>query len=145
MPTAAKLVASICLAALAFIVSQQVMAVMPDSTAFGNFLPLNIVLGVLVGWLWLGRQVGEGVSSAISYGLTSAAVLTAVALFLQSANEMMRLAMRNRYDGPFEAVAAIFVEGLNFAQYLTSEIVVTLAIGGAVSGILADWAARRWS
>lgn len=145
MPTAAKLVAAICLAIVAVMASLEVMKAMPPTTAFGYFLPLNVVLALAVGWIWLGPNVGDGPSSGISYGLTSAAVLTFVALFLQAFNEMIRLAMRNRFDGPFEAFAAIFVEGLSFAQYFNMPIILVLVIGGAISGVIADWAGRRWS
>ena len=145
MPTFARLVSAILLAILAYVVSGQVMVEMPPSTDFGVFLPFNIVLGLLVGWFWLGPNSGQGLSHAISIGLTSAALLTAIALFCQAWNEMMRLAMLNRYSGFFEAVAAIFVEGLKFAEVFNWEIVVTLAIGGIIAGICADWAARRFS
>ena len=145
MPTAARLVSAVLLAALAALVSIQVMQVMPESTDFGWFLQINIVLGIAVGWFWLGPNAGDGTVQAVSIGVTSAALLLFVGLFLQSWNEMMRLAMRNRYDGPFEAVAAIFVEGLTFGQYLTPEILGTLAAGGAIAGILASFAKRNWS
>ena len=45
MPDAARLVAAICLAILAFIVSGQIVPLMPESTDFGYFLYVNIVLG----------------------------------------------------------------------------------------------------
>ncbi|MGX9354265.1 TrgA family protein [Roseobacteraceae bacterium S113] len=145
MPTASRLVSSVLLAILAFVVTGQVVDVMPPSTDFGYFLPINIGLGVLVGWVWLGPNSGDGFSSAISIGLTSAAVLLFLGLFVQAANEMMRLAMRNRYDGFFDAIAGIFVEGVKFGQNLTMEMLVTLAVGGVVAGIAANWTAQRYS
>ena len=145
-PTAAKLTAAVLLAALAFVVSGQVMEAMPPETAFGKFVPLNLALGVAVGWFWLGPKSGDGTVTAISMGLTSAAVLLFVGLFLQGSNEMMRLAMRNRYDGPFEAVGAIFVEGIDLAQKgLNAESLITLAVGGIIAGVLTDWIAQRFS
>lgn len=145
-PTAAKLVSGLCLAVLAFVVSLQVMETMPPQTDFGIFLPFNIVLGFAVGWLWLGPRSGEGGVTAISYGLTAAALLLVVGLFAQGANEMMRKAMLNRYGGPFEAVGAIFEEALAFAQKgLGSESLITLAVGGVITGLLTDWTAKRFS
>ncbi|MCH2164720.1 MAG: TrgA family protein [Marinovum sp.] len=145
MPTAARLVSAICLALLAYIVSGQVMEVMPEATDFGVFVPLNIVIGLGVGWIWMGQNLGHGISHAISIGLTAAALLFLVGLFAQSSNEMMRLAMANRYDGAFEAIAGIFVEGLRFGQMMTVDIGITLAVGGIVSGLIANWFARRYS
>jgi hypothetical protein len=145
-PTAAKLVAALGLAALAYMVSGQVMRAMPPETAFGIFLPFNIALGVAVGWLWLGPRSGEGIVTAVSYGATAAALLALLGVLSQGANEMMRLAMRNRYDGPFEAIGAIFVESIDLAgQGLTIESVVTLAVGGIVIGVVTDRIAQRYS
>ncbi|HIF77757.1 MAG TPA: TrgA family protein, partial [Sulfitobacter sp.] len=50
MPTGARLMAAISLAVLAFILSGMVVPLMPESTDFGYFLPLNMMLGLLVGW-----------------------------------------------------------------------------------------------
>lgn len=145
-PAAAKFVAALGLAALAWVVSGQVMRAMPPETAFGVFMPFNIALGVAVGWLWLGPRAGEGIVTAISYGATAAAVLGLVGVLAQGANEMMRLAMRNRYGGPFEAIGGIFVESIELAgQGLTVESLATLALGGIVIGVVTDRIAQTFS
>ena len=106
MPTGARLMAAISLAVLAFILSGMVVPLMPESTDFGYFLPLNIVLGLLVGWSVMGRRAGRGITAAINNGLAGVFVLVLWAIFLQAANEMVRRALRNRYDDPFEAIVA---------------------------------------
>ena len=69
-----------------------------------------------------------------------------MALFAQSANEMTRLAMRHRYDGPIEAIAAVFQIGVDFgAQVFTLDVILTLAVGGVLAGLLTYLASLRWN
>jgi len=66
-------------------------------------------------------------------------------LFIQSCNEMTRLAMKNRYDGPFEAIAAVFQIGSEWGlMILTAPILTVMAVGAFVSGILTEYAWRTW-
>ncbi|NNK17124.1 MAG: TrgA family protein [Sulfitobacter sp.] len=145
MPTAARLMAAICLAVVAYVISIMVMPLMPESTDFGYFVPLNIVLGLLVGWIVMGRRAGRGTTSAINNGLTGVFVLMLWGIGVQAINEMMRLAMRNRYDGPFEAIVAIFQIGAEFAVIIaTIEIGIALLISAVISGLLTEFASNRW-
>lgn len=146
MPTAARLVAALSLAVLAFIVSGQIMPRMPEDTNFGYFTYVNIALGLVVGWIVMGRRAAQkSLSGAITNGLTGMLALVFWGLFVQGANEMVRLAMRNRYDGPFEAVFAIFEEMIEFgAVLLYPPILLTLALGGVIAGYVTDLAWRRW-
>lgn len=146
MPTGARLMAAISLAVLAFILSGMVVPLMPESTDFGYFLPLNIVLGLLVGWFVMGRRAGRGITAAINNGLAGVFVLTLWAIFLQAANEMVRRAMRNRYDDPFEAIVAIFQIGAEFGLMIaTVPTAVALVVGAVISGLLTEFAYNRWS
>lgn len=146
MPTMPKLVAGLCLAALAYVVSGMVMKLLPEGTDFGIFVPLNLLIGFVTGWLYVGRQNMARLADGISYGLTGAAVMTGVALFLQSGNEMMRLAMRHRYDGPFESVAAVFQIMVEFgADVFTIPVLTTLVVGGLITGIAVYATALRWN
>lgn len=145
MPTIPKLVAAICLSITAYLASKMVMALLPPSTDFGIFVPLNMAIGFLTGWFYTGQLATTRITDALSYGLTGAAILTFVALFAQSAYEMTRLAMRHRYGGPMEAVAAVFQIGVDFgAEVFSTQVIATLAIGGLISGVLAYWASLRW-
>lgn len=145
MPTGARLVAAISLALLAFVVSGQVMPLMPESTDFGYFTHVNVTLGLLTGWIYMGRRVGGGFVSAINNGLTGMAVMVFWALFVQGAWEMFRLAMRHRYGGPFDALLAIFTISLEFFFVIAvPSVLVPLVIGGCISGLLAEKAHSRW-
>lgn len=145
MPTAARLTASACLALLAFILSGQIMPLMPEDTDFGYFTLVNIVLGILVGWVFMGRHVNFGFAASVTNGLTGVLVLVFWGLFVQGANEMIRLAMRNRYDGPFEAIFAIFEHMVEYGLVLLNPLLLaTMAIGGILSGLATNFAWRRW-
>ena len=61
MPTAARLMAALCLAVVGLVVSEMVKPLMPESTDFGYFVQVNIVLGLGVGWFVMGRRAGRGI------------------------------------------------------------------------------------
>lgn len=144
-PNACSLVAAACLAALGFVVSFQVMPLMPEGTDFGYFVWVNMGLGVLVGWIVMGKRAGRGTTAAINNGITGVAALVFWALFVQGCNEMVRLAMRNRYDGPFEAILAIFQIGMEYGLVLlVPGIIWTLLIGSLIAGFATEYAWRTW-
>ncbi|KAE9628603.1 EscU/YscU/HrcU family type III secretion system export apparatus switch protein [Parasedimentitalea maritima] len=145
MPTGARLTAALCLALLAFLLSGEIMPLMPEGTNFGYFTPLNMCLGLLVGWFVMGKRAGRGFVPALNNGISGVAVLLFWGLFIQGAYEMFRLAMRNRYGGPFEALSAIFTIGLDYAIVIfVPEVIVTVLIGAIVSGLATENASRRW-
>lgn len=145
MPTAAKLVAALCLAALAVAVSELIKVLMPASTDFGIFTTVNGFLGFILGWVIIGGRAGRGQANAISNGLTGVAALVFWALFIQGANEMVRLAMRHRYDGPVEALAAVFEIMIDFGEVLIDiRVIASLLVGAIVTGFLSEVAAGRW-
>ena len=145
MPDAAKLVAALGMAILAFIVSGMIPPLFEENKNFGWFTWVNVALGLVVGWKVMGTRAGRGLVSAINVGLTGPVVLVFWALFVQSCNEMVRIAMRNRYDGAAEALGAIFKIGAEWAlQISTVEIWATLLIGGVIVGLATDYAFRTW-
>ncbi|UWQ52295.1 TrgA family protein [Leisingera caerulea] len=145
MPTGARLTAAICLGLVAFFVSFLVMPLMPEGTDFGYFVHVNVALGLLCGWIFMGKRVGRGLVPAINNGITGMAVMVLWALFIQGAWEMFRLAMRHRYDGPFEALSAIFVIALDyFFVIAVPSVLVPLAVGGILAGLATENASRRW-
>ncbi len=146
MPTGARLMAATSLAVLAFVLSGMVVPLMPESTDFGYFLPLNVLLGLVVGWRMMGKRAGRGMVAAINNGLAGVFVLMLWAIFLQAANEMVRLALRNRYDDPFEAIVAVFQIGAEFGVIIaTLPIGVALVVGAVIAGLLTEFAYNRWS
>ncbi|MGR3759207.1 TrgA family protein [Roseobacteraceae bacterium NS-SX3] len=145
MPNGARLIAALSLALLAFIVSGMVKPLMPDGTDFGYFTQVNMALGVVCGWVYMGKRAGRGLVPALNNGFTGMAVMVFWALFLQGAWEMFQLAMRHRYDGPFEALSAIFTIALDyFFLIAVPSIWLTLITGAAVAGLATENAWLRW-
>lgn len=145
MPTMPRLLSGLCLALLGYVVSEMIKPLLPESTAFGIFSLLNAGIGFLCGWKIVGSRAGDGMSSGIGIGITGAGALVAIGLFVQSCNEMVKLAMRHRYDGPFEALAAIFEIAVEYGTLMaTAGIITTLIVGGILTGVFAEYAAKRW-
>ncbi|RBW61720.1 TrgA family protein [Ruegeria sp. A3M17] len=145
MPTAPKLVSGLCLLIVAFLVSSMVIENGDEGKNYGMFTYVNMALGVICGWWIMGKRAGRGWTAAINNGLTGMAALVFWGLFVQGVNEMLRLAMRHRYDGPFEALISIFKICVEYGQQLVvPEILWTLVIGALVTGLVTEEAARRW-
>ncbi|WP_171129169.1 MULTISPECIES: TrgA family protein [unclassified Ruegeria] len=145
MPTAHRLVAGICLLVIAFIVSTMIIANGEEGKDYGYFTYVNMGLGLACGWKVMGKRAGRGWVAAVNNGLTGVAALVFWGLFVQGVYEMFRLAMRHRYDGPFDAVLAIFTLSVEYGrQLITPEILLTLAIGAVITGLLTEVAYRRW-
>lgn len=146
MPTTARLISAFCLMVIAWIVTQQVMAVMPPETQFGYFRLVNLVIAALCGWIVIGSRVGTDYVTSFSIGLTGVAAMVFWALFVQAFNEMLRLALSRRYDGPVEAVVDIFQLGLDYGTNLLHlHILLTLFVGGFVAGLVTEFVHRRWT
>jgi len=145
MPNAARLVAALCLALLAFIVSGQIMPLMPEGLDFGYFTYVNIAVGVLTGWIVMGKRAGSGTTAAINNGITGVVAMVFWALFIQGTYEMVRLAMRNRFDGPFEALVAIVEIGADYGlTIMVPQVIISLLVGAVASGFATEYAARTW-
>ncbi|MFZ5963934.1 TrgA family protein [Thalassococcus sp. BH17M4-6] len=145
MPTAARLFAAICLAILGFVVSGMIKQVMPPSTNFGIFSYVNAFIGLVCGWVIVGSRAGRGTAAAISNGFTGMVAMVLIGLGVQAINEMTRLAMKHRFDGPVEAFAAIFELGIEYGSImLTAPIVLTLFVGAIVTGLVTEFAARNY-
>lgn len=145
MPNAASLFAAVSLAIIAFVVSGQIMPLFPDGKDFGFFTLINMAIGIAVGWKVMGPRAGRGFTPGINNGLTGVAVMVFWGLFVQGCYEMFRLAMRNRYDGAFEAILAIFEIGYEYAVLIAQpNIIITLILGAIIGGLVTEYVSRIW-
>ena len=145
MPTAARLMAAICLAVVGFVISFMVMPLMPESTDFGNFVYINTIIGVLTGWMVMGKRAGRGITAAINNGLGGALMLVLWALLLYSSFMMFDRAMANWYNGFFAAFAAVFqFMAENVLILLDPMVIFSLAFGGVLAGLATEYAWRTW-
>ena len=145
MPTAARLVAAILLTILGWVLSDLIRPLMPEGTDFGWFNYVNAFIGWCVGWIVMGRRAGRGFVAGINNGITGAAVMVLWGLAVHSSYEMFRLAMRNRYDGPMEALTAIFLIGSEFGIMIaTLPVIFTFFVGALIAGPATEYAAKKW-
>ena len=149
MPDAARLTAALVLGIVGFVVSGMIVPLLEEQAEsevyVGYFFWINAGLGALVGWTIIGSRAGRGLVSAINMGVTGAFMLIFWGLFVQACNEMVRLAMRNRFDNAFESLIAIFEIGADwFFLMATVPVLGSLAFGGILAGLLAEGASRTW-
>ncbi|MEM1352601.1 MAG: TrgA family protein [Pseudomonadota bacterium] len=145
MPDAAKLIAAIFIGGLAFATSYLFMPLMPESTEFGNFVFVNTIIGIVCGWMVMGKRAGRGITAAINNGLGGALVLVIWALFIHSCYQMFDRAMSNWYHGVFDALAAIFQFMAEYALVLVDPVLMcSLILGGIVAGLCTEYAWRTW-
>lgn len=145
MPTAAKIIAALCMAVVGYVVSEVIKTLMPEGTGFGYFSWVNTILGVFVGWIVVGKRAGRGTGDAIGNGITGVVVLVLWGLLIQSSYEMFQLSMKRRFDGPVEAFAAIFELSIEYGTIMVDAGVIgVLVVGALVTGYATEYAARHW-
>ncbi|MDX1781311.1 MAG: TrgA family protein [Thalassovita sp.] len=145
MPTAAKLVAGVLLAALAWFVSDMIRDLMPDTTAFGWFNYVNAALALIIGWRAIGQKAGAGLFLAISNGVTAIVMLVCIGLFSHAFYEMIQLSIRKRYSGLLDGIEDIFRIGAEYgAVLLDPGVIVTLLVGGVVVAVIAELVNSFW-
>lgn len=145
MPTAAKLFAGFAFAILAFFTAEIFKPHMPAGTQFGNFSFVSMLIGLVAGWRVMGPEAGRGNWAAVNSGIKSSAVMIGLALLIFSTYEMLVQAFKPAYNGPMEAVVAIFDIGVGYLATLAVwDVLAVLIVGGALAGLLSEWAARRW-
>jgi hypothetical protein len=146
MPTAAKLIGAVLFGILSFYVSEQVKLGMPEGMALGLLSPLNGLIGVIMGWRIMGARAGEGFVPATGYGLTTVFVVTFWCLLIWSAYEMIRRAVRGRYDGPVDALLGMSDVMLDYSTLIVTPAVVGSAvIGSFICAMITEFASHRWS
>ena len=107
MPSSTKVASSLCLCALAYILSELVKPTFIEDYNFGYFTYVSMLVGVIVGWTSMGERVGFGLIPAINNGIMGTFSMVASVIFIQSANEMIRLSMRGRCDTLSDALLGI--------------------------------------
>lgn len=145
MPTAAKLFAAFAFAVLGFFTAEIFKPHMPEGTQFGYFSFISALIGLVAGWRVMGPEAGRGNWQAVNSGLKTSAVMVGLALIIFSTYEMFLLAFRPAYKGPMEAIVGIFELAIDFLlRMIAWDVIAVLIFGGALAGLLSEWAARRW-
>lgn len=146
MPTMGRLIGAVLFGALAWYTSLLIIPLFPESSPLGLFQEVNTVFGLFAGWAVAGPRAGLGYVAAFSYGLTAMVAMVVMALFFNSSVVMIEQSLRKRYDGPGEAVTAVFEYFIEHgAMMMTPEIIGTLVAGGIIGGLVTEFFGRRFS
>ncbi len=146
MPTTGRFVGAVLFGALAWYTSILIMPLFPEGTNLGWFQEVNTGFGLLAGWRIAGPRAGTGYVAAFSYGLTAMVAMVVMALFFHSTVIMIEQSLRKRYDGPGEAVTAVFEMFVEHGTLMaTPEIIATLVLGGFAAGLTTEFFGRRFT
>jgi hypothetical protein len=145
MPTAAKLVAAVVFAAVAFFAANAMVPLLPEGTQIGYLREISALLGLVVGWRVMGRLVGKGYVEAIGFGIRTSVTILFWATLGFSIYEMILRSTKMMYDGPMEALLGVFDLMIYYGEMMGSpEFIGTLLVGGIIGGLAAEAAGRRW-
>ncbi len=145
MPTAAKAVGAITFAIVGWLLANAFIPGMPDAASAGHLREGGVVVGLFVGWLVMGNSVGHKYIDAIGYGWKTVIVLAFFCLLFLGLYEMLKQSTRMVYDGPIDAILDIFARMFDRAkEAITFNVVLTMFVGGGISGFVTEGASRRW-
>ncbi|MGL6210400.1 MAG: TrgA family protein [Paracoccaceae bacterium] len=146
MPTAAKLVAAVLFAAFGWIGANYFIPSLPEATPIGMLRESAALIGALCGWMIMGRVAGRGYSTSIGNGISTSVAIAFWLVLFWAGYEMVVRSTKMMYDGPMDAVLGVVDLMVQYGRLmLTPEVLGTMLIGGVVTGLFAEWAARRWS
>jgi hypothetical protein len=145
MPTGAKLVAAVCFAIVGWLAAEAYIPQLPADTRTGYFREIMAVLGFVLGWMTLGPNVGRGYGDAASIGMRTSFLLVFWGLLGMSIYFMVRRSTRMIYDNAGDAALDVPMLMLQYAGLMGSvPLIAVLAVGGAIGGVLTEFAGRRW-
>lgn len=146
MPTAAKLVAAVLFALLGVVAVGIYGPLLPEATPLGGLVPSVVIIGLLCGWLMLGRMAGRDYGNAVGNGVSTGVAVTFWMVLLWSGVEMIERSTKMRYDGPMEAVLGMLALMVEYGTLLLDPAFLgVVLIGSAVAGLVVEAVARRWS
>jgi len=146
MPTAARLAAALGLSLTAFVASYFLRQILPDRMPAQFLYPVNVLIGFAVGWIVVGKRVGQNYAASISYSVTGGVVMVFWILLVHSAGRMWILSLRKAYKYPPDALNGMLDEFLNYAIYLTApSIFLPLIVGSVLTGVIAENVGKRYS
>lgn len=145
MPTAAKLIAALAFAIVGAVAAHLFLPTLPEGTPPGLLRQVAAGVGVVCGWVLMGPRVGKGMGDAIGSGILTSAVMLFWVMLIFGIVTMIKRSMRMLYDGPMDAVLGVFELMYDYGKLLAAPATpVALVVGGALAGMLAEAAARRW-
>ncbi len=148
MPTAARVVAALIVGFIAFVVAGQARAQLPEGMDPGRMVQVSLIIGLICGWTILGRRADGGrmgFANAIGIGISAVGMTVFWVILLLAANEALRLSLARRFDGPMEAIYAMFPIMGEYGLYILNQESLSWLIGGSVvAGLAAHMAGKMW-
>lgn len=146
MPTASKLSAAVAFALVAALAAHLFIPALPEGTQTRWFRETSGFVGLLCGWWVMGNRTGRGYGEAAGSGMLTSGIILFWVLLIFAIVVMVRRSTKMLYDGPMEAVLAVFQLMMDYGKLLVEPATpVALVVGGIVGGWVAEWAGRRWS
>lgn len=144
MPTAGRLTAAVCFAALGLAFAFLSTPFFPEANAPWFWFPMSGALGLIVGWKVVGSRVGHGMAAGIGNGITGTVALMFWILFFTSFAEMIKKSMRHAYDDPVEAIVGVFeIMGEYAVQFADVSLGIFLAVSAVVLGFIVEFIGSR--
>ena len=147
MPTFAKLIGAVVFAAVGWWAAATYNQHLPDNVSLPR-LPLAMLgLGVVLGWYSMGAAAGKGYRESMAYGLRTSFLIGFCAMFGVALLLMLRKSTNQMYRGdPLMAVLDVPDLMYQYGKYMfTTDVMVSLLVGGLLGGVIVDYVARRWS
>lgn len=145
MPTAAKLVATLLFAALAYWVSTYAKPAIDPGRPLRYLAEINALFGAVLGWTSMGPGAGAGVLRAGARGVTTAALALLWSLLFWAGVVMLERSLRLRYAGPVEALEDMAGLMVGYLARLQAPDIAAFAVLGAIgAAMLTEITARRW-
>lgn len=146
MLTAGRLAAAIFFGAVGWYFSQEATPFFEDGQIPSYWLQTCVAIGVVCAWMLNGKKAGVGYSGGVGQGLTTIVAFAFWVLFTVSFFDMIAKSMRNRYDGPVEAVVDVFaLMGEYVLDFASIQLGLILLVGGIAGGLFTEFVAKRAS
>ncbi|MBI1173137.1 TrgA family protein [bacterium] len=147
MPTATKIVSAVAFALVGLWAAISYIPQLPEGTSVGHFPELMTALGFVLGWRSVGRFTGRGYGESLGLGLRGSFLLVFWALLGFASYTMLMRSTKQVYRGdPGRALMDVPQIMLQYAELLWArDVLVALVVGGLLGGLVAEFAARRWT
>ena len=152
MPTPAKLVAALLMAAVGWLTAEAIVRYgLPEGYSVGWFREILSGMALVLGWKMIGRQAtgvagrGDRIVNGLTMGLACALALAILAIFLHAFYVMIEESMGLAYDSPGKAFTAMMGFVWQDMQTITNlPVLAVLFGGGALVGLTAGITGRLW-
>ena len=136
MFTLTRLFSALLLGLFAYMIAPQYELLHEPGTDLGRFEPWVGGVGVVIGWSFLGRQIGQRALWFSAFVGAQAVALTGiVAAGVLAVREVFVLGYRMRYDNVTEAFTGYFDIVVNWlALTIQRDFLIMLGVGGLVLG-----------